>query len=80
MIKIKCLNKNQFFFVFLFFHICLQEKLHQKFSAFFKHFFFYKQIKKIGVEGFTAPIFFIYLYFIGVGGYENLKIYLAWPK
>ena len=26
------------------------------------------------------PFFFICLYFIGVGGDENLKNYLAWPK
>ena len=37
-------------------------------------FSFFKQIKKIGVEGFS-----ICLYFIGVGGNENLKKFLAWP-
>ena len=77
MIKIKCLNKNQVVVVVF---SNMARILHQKCSAFFKHFFFYKQIKNIGVEGFTTPIFFIYLYFIGVGGDENLKIYLAWPK
>ena len=44
---------------------------------------FYKQIKKIGVEGFSeklsTPIFFICIYFIEAGGGENLKIYSAWP-
>ena len=82
MINIKCLNKNQFCFVF---QICWQGKLHQKFSAFFKPFFFYKQIKTIGVEGFSekpsTPIFFLfaYIYFIEACGDENLKINLARP-
>ena len=56
----------------------LARKIAPKFSAFFKpFFFFYKQIEKIWVEGFfvkpSTPIFFIRLYFIGMGGDENRK-------
>ena len=40
---------------------------------------FFKQIKKLGWKVKTfQPIFFVCLYFIGMGGDENLK-YLAWP-
>ena len=55
-------------------------------SAFFKPFFFYKQIKKIRVEGFSEkplnPIFFLLFAYIlkGQDGDENQKIYLAWPN
>ena len=82
MINIKCPNKNQGF-CGAFLQKCWPEKLHQKFSAFFNHFFFLKQIEKLGWKVFqklSTPIFFICLYFIGVGGDENLKHYLAWPK
>ena len=55
---------------------CWQEKMRHTFSAFFKHFFFYKQIK-INRGGRFFPQFFYLLtvYFIGAGGDENLKIY-----
>ena len=52
----------------------------QPFSNIF--FFFYKQIKKkLGWNVWkpSTPIF-ICLYFIGVGGDENLKNRLVWPK
>ena len=79
MINIKCLNKNRVFF----FQVCWQGKLYQNFSEFLKHFFFYKQIKKIGVEGFSekpsTPIVFNLLIFHRGGWDENLKIYLSWP-
>ena len=55
-----------------FFQLCWPENSTKLFSP-FKHFFlFFKQIKN-RVEGFFHPIFFICLYFIGVGGGENLK-------
>ena len=67
MINIKCLNKNQGFFVVVFFQIFQP---------------FYKQIKKLGWKVFLKktfhPIFFICLNFIGAGGNENFKNYLAW--
>ena len=79
MIQIKCLNKNQGFFL----SNMLARKIAPTISDFFKPFFFYKQVNKIGVEGFSekpsTPMFFIYLCFIGAGGDENLKAYLAWP-
>ena len=55
------------------------------FSLFSNIFFINKQLHKIEVEGFsekpsTSPNFFICLYFIGVGGDENLKNYLVWPN
>ena len=49
------------------------------FSLFQTFFSFFQQIKKIGVEN-PPSIFFICLYFIGAGGDENLKKYLAWPN
>ena len=61
MIKIKCLNEN------IFFSNC---------SAFFKPFFFYKQIKNRDGRFFWKtfhPIFFICLYFMGTGGDEDLE-------
>ena len=80
MINIKCSNKNQVF-VFSVLQKCWPEKLHQKFSALSKHFSFFKLIKKLGwkvfEKTFHPSFFFICLYFIGVGGDENLTKYLA---
>ena len=59
---------------------CWPETIAPKIFSLFQTFLsFFKQIKKIGVEG-SNPIFFICFYFIRVGGDENLKSYLAWPK
>ena len=64
---------------FFFFKNAGQKKLHQKFFSLFQTFFpFFKQIKKIWVKNLPLQ-FFICLYFMGVGGDENLKSYLAWP-
>ena len=56
---------------------CLNYQIAPKiFSLFQAYFSFFKQIKKIGVEGFWNtfhPNFCICLYVIGVGGDENLK-------
>ena len=85
MINIKCLNKNMFFY-FIFGKYAGMENCTKLFSAYFKHFFFYKQIKKIGVEGFsekhsTQTFLFAYLLIFHRGGREeNLQIYLAWPN
>ena len=54
--------------MFFFFAKMLARKIAPKISAFFKHFIsFFKQIKKIGVEG------FFYLLTFHRGGNENLK-------
>ena len=66
MINIKYPNENQVVFR----QKCLYKNSHELFIL-FKHFFFrFKQIKKNWGGRF----------FIGVGGDENLKIYLVWPK
>ena len=72
-------NKNHFFLCF-FCKYAGKENCTKLFSAFFKHFFFYKQIKNWGgkfSEKPSTPFFFFA--FIGAGGDENLKKYLAWP-
>ena len=74
MINIKCPNKNQGFVCFLQ-KMLARKNCTKNFQSFSNIFFFYQQIKTIGVEG----CFFICLYFIGADGDENLKIYLVWP-
>ena len=67
----------------MFFAKMLARKIAPKFFSLIQtFFFFFKQInKKWGGGGrFLTPIFFICLYFIGVGGDEILKNYLAWPN
>ena len=83
MINIKCPNKNQFFSTGVLCIKCWPEKNCTKNFHPFSNIFFFEQIKKLGWKIFekpSTPFFFICLYFIEVGGDENLKKYFAWPK
>ena len=86
MTNIMCPNKKKVFFCCLFVvfcNECWQEKNASKMFSLFQIFFsFLKQIEKMGWKAFEklfTPFSFICLNFIGLGGNENLKKYLAWP-